>query len=117
MEQAVKNFINFTDFTFIPSERMNIHIFKVKPTDEAMMKLIETGLFDGTEKFIRKTTIKRGQNEYPDHIDWRSRIYTIIHNDGHSYSWEYSSSEYPCISEKTRMEEKIINSAIETLLN
>ena len=111
MEHAIKKFIAATDFTFIPGENIKVHIFKVKDTDEAMMELVETGFFDGTEKIIRKTMIKDGYG------DWSNVIHTIIHNDDHSYSWECSLSGATYISDKTRMEQKIINRAIETLLN
>jgi len=111
MEQAVKRFTDNTDLTFIPGENMNVYIFEVLSGDEAVMKLLETGFFDGTEKFIRKTSTKGCGGKWCDHI------YTIIYNDGHSYSWECSFSESTCISNKTRMEQKIIDSAIELLLN
>ena len=110
MEQAVKKFIDFTDLTFIPSEDKNVHIFRVKPGDEAVMKLLETGFFDGTEKFIRRTSIKGYGDNCSNHI------YTVIHNNGDSYSWEETSSGTTCISEKTRLAQKIIDGAIALLL-
>ncbi len=111
MEEAVKKFTDFTDLTYLPREDMKVHIFRVKPTDEAVMKLLETGFFDGTEKFIRKTSMKGCSGK------WSLHVYTIIHNDGRSYSWECGSSGHTCVSEKTRMAQDIINRAIDLLVN
>jgi hypothetical protein len=114
MKQAVKKFIDFTDFTFIPSENMKVHIFKVKDTwdeDDAIIKLIETGFFDGTEKFIRKTSTKGYEGT------WSNDFYTIIHNDGRSFSWESSTSGGTNISKKIKMEQEIIDNAIKLHLS
>ncbi len=109
MKDAVKKFTDFTDLTYIPREDMKVHIFRVKPGDEAVMKLLETGFFDGTEKFIRKTSTKGYNGKFNFHV------YTIIHNDGRSYSWECGSSGHTCVSEKTRWQETIIDRAIKLL--
>jgi hypothetical protein len=111
MDQAVEKFIAATDFTFIPSEKMKVHIFKVKPGDEAMMKLIETGFFDGNESFIRETTTK---DRYGD---WGEHNYTIIYKNGRSWSWESGTSGYTLVSEETNNQRRIIDRAISKLLN
>ena len=103
MEQAVKNFVKATDFTFIPSENMKVHIFKVKPTDKALMKLIETGVFNGNESIIRKTTTK------DNYGDWDEHVYTIIHKDGSSWSWHRGTSGHTCIGEETLRKMRIID--------
>lgn len=111
MDEAVKKFTDFTDLTYLPRKDMKVHIFRVKPTDEAVMKLLETGFFDGTEKFIRKTSTKGSRGE------WIFHVYTVIYNDGRSYSWECGSSGHTCVSEKTRRQEMIIDRAIDLLVN
>jgi hypothetical protein len=111
MEQTIKRFTEAIEFTFIPGETVKVHIFKPKATDEAVMKLVGTGFFDGTEKFIRLTSTKNSRGE------WRFHVYTVIYNDGHSYSWENGPNGCTCVSERVRWQEKIIDRAIELLLN
>jgi hypothetical protein len=111
MEQAVKKFVEATDFTSVIRENVKVHIFKVKPTDEAVMNLLETGFFDGTEKFVRKTSTKGSSGK------WSFHVYTIVQNDGNSWSKEFGSSGSTCMSEKNRFQLEIINNAIELLLN
>jgi hypothetical protein len=111
MEQAVKKFIEATDFTFIPGEKMKVHIFKVKPTDEAVIHLLETGFFDGTEKFIRLTQTKGSSGK------WSFSVYTIVQNDGNSWSKEFGSDGWTLMSEKNREMLRIVDRAIDLLLN
>jgi hypothetical protein len=110
MDPIVEKFIKATDFTFIPNKNIKVHIFKVKPTDDAVMNLIETGYFDGNESIIRETTTKNRFGEWGEHV------YTIIYKDGSVWSWSMGTSGFTVVDEKTHFQRKIITCTINTIL-
>jgi hypothetical protein len=111
MAYAFEKFIEATEATFVPNKNMKVHIFKVKPSDDAVIKLIETGFFDGNESIIRETTTKDRFGGWDEHD------YTIIYKDGSVWSWHMGNSGFTVVNEKTHQQRRIISQAINTLFN
>jgi hypothetical protein len=80
-------------------------LFTRKRSEKYRMSLIKTGVFDGNEKMVRLTISK------DDYGDWCENTYTVIKDDGDSYSWHSGTSGYTCVSDQMRMRAQLMHDA------
>lgn len=107
MKNEMKKFLSAVTFDgpIINSDNA-VFLFTVKNGEEARRFLIETGLFDGNEEFIRlrvnSTYGKMDTNQY-----------TIIKRNGESYSWQSGGGSNTLVSDQMNAMAKLISETVD----
>lgn len=106
MTSELKFFLEACESEKIVNANNIVYLFL--PKKDETIKLIKTGLFDGSEVFIR-LTVTRGSY---GHFDENN--YTVMKNDNKSFTWHSGSSGYTCVSESVKnMGNLIYEAAVE----
>lgn len=81
-------------------------VYLFTPKKAKIANLIKTGLFDGSESFMRLTVTKDSYGDFCENN------YTVFHNDGRSCHWHSGTSGYTCVSESVKETGRLIYNAV-----
>lgn len=105
MNNELKLFLEAFRSEAISNSNCKVFLFTRKRSEKYRLSLIKTGVFDGNEKMVRLTISK------DDYGDWCENTYTVIKDDGGSYSWHSGTSGYTCVSDQMKMKAQLMHDA------